>query len=108
MGFFIIIIIFTFIAAYFINIFSLKDNKSFKKDKDEIFKNSEIIFLPHAIERIIQRDISQEEVKSMILSQDSHAESEKNGRVLISNGEISVICKFEGKKIKVITVYLNK
>ena len=107
MGFLIIILIITFILAYFLNIFSSKEKQSFKKIDDEFLKKAEIIFLPHAIERIIQRDISQEEVRKIIFSKNSHAEAEKNGRVILSNGEISIICKFEGNKIKVITVYLN-
>lgn len=107
MSFLIIILIITFILAYFLNIFSSKEKNLSRKNDDDTIKNTEIIFLPHAIERIIQREISQEKVRDIILSKKSHAETEKNGRVILSNGEISVICKFEGNKIRVITVYLN-
>ncbi|MDK2952506.1 MAG: hypothetical protein PWQ77_2171 [Kosmotogales bacterium] len=106
MGYIFIILIFTCLIAIIIK--NISSNEKSKEEQDRsFFENLEISFTPHAAERLIEREITKEEVEKIINSRNTVAKPEKTGRIVLSNEDISVVCMIQGKKITIITVYIN-
>ncbi|WP_448376860.1 hypothetical protein [Fervidobacterium sp.] len=67
--------------------------------------NKDLILTPHVYERMLERNITLEQLVNMLESKDSMAIMQKNFRLKITNGEISAILQLSGKVLYAITVF---
>ncbi len=67
--------------------------------------NKELILTPHVYERMLERNITLEQLLDMLESKDSMAIMQTNFRIKITNGEISAILQLSGKVLYAITVF---
>lgn len=64
-----------------------------------------VLLTPHSFERMVERDITIDEVKSLLESKESQAIFQKNGNIRITNGYISAILRLSGSILYLVTVY---
>ncbi|MGB9790320.1 EamA family transporter [Thermotoga caldifontis] len=64
----------------------------------------DLLLTPHAYERMIERNVSFEELKELLESKSSRAFMQKNGRIKISNGSIEAVLQPSGKVLYLVTV----
>ncbi|WP_448375602.1 hypothetical protein [Fervidobacterium sp.] len=67
--------------------------------------NKDLILTPHVYERMLERNITLEQLVNMLESKDSMAIMQKNFRLKITNGEISAILQLSGRVLYAITVF---
>ena len=67
--------------------------------------NKDLILTPHVYERMLERNITLEQLINMLESKDSMAIMQTNFRLKITNGEISAILQLSGKVLYAITVF---
>ncbi|MGQ9856187.1 MAG: hypothetical protein ACUVQF_05575 [Fervidobacterium sp.] len=65
----------------------------------------EALLTPHVYERMIEREITFEELIDMLESKDSMAVVQKNFRIKVTNGNISAILQLSGSVLYIITVF---
>ncbi len=61
----------------------------------------------HAVQRMEERDISQEKVEKIVQDPASKAFAQSGGRLRITDGELTVIAKLSGRKIVIMTVFYD-
>lgn len=64
-----------------------------------------VLLTPHSFERMVERNITIEEIKNLLESRHSQAIFQKNGNIRITNGYISAILKLSGSVLYLVTVY---
>jgi hypothetical protein len=61
----------------------------------------------HAVQRMEERDVSQERVEELLKDSCSKGFVQSGGRIRVTDGELTVIAKVAGKKIVIMTVFYN-
>jgi len=79
-----------------------------KTDNREFLEIEEIVFSPHAIQRIHERGISEETVLEIVNNKNSMVNYRFGNRFSLTNGEITVVLSKHLEKLIVVTVYWNK
>lgn len=71
-------------------------------------ETEEIVFSPHAVQRMQERDIPEDFIKNIINDKNSIVSYKFGNRFSLTNGEITVVLSRQFDKLVVITVYWNK
>jgi len=78
------------------------------QDKKEFLEIKEIVFSPHAMQRIHERGISEKEVLEIINSESSIVKYRFGNRFSLTNGEMTVVLSNQLDKLVIVTVYWNR
>lgn len=65
----------------------------------------EFVYDIHAIQRALERDIAEEDMKNLINGRDTVCERQMNGRFRLSSGELTMIVGYENGLMRIITVF---
>lgn len=66
-----------------------------------------VLLMPHTFERMIERHITVEELVDLLKSKHSEALFQKNGRIKITNGQITAVVQLSLGTAYVVTVFRN-
>lgn len=78
------------------------------KDRREFLNVKEIVFSPHAIQRIHERGISEEEVLKIVNDRNSIVKYRFGNRFSLTDGKMTVVLSNQLDKLVIITVYWNR
>ncbi|MFN3284044.1 MAG: hypothetical protein ACK40Q_07420 [Pseudothermotoga sp.] len=68
----------------------------------------DLLLTPHAFERMMERGIELKELVELLESRNCEATIQYNGRIRITNGEITTILQLSGSVLYLVTVYKEK
>lgn len=65
----------------------------------------DLLLTPHAFERMMERGIELKELVDFLESRNCEATIQYNGRIRITNGEITTVLQLSGSVLYLVTVY---
>lgn len=68
----------------------------------------DLLLTPHAFERMSERGIELEQLVELLESKEAEAAIQYNGRIRITDGEITAVLKLSGSVLYLVTVYKEK
>lgn len=101
MWFLIAIVLATFLTALIVKS-RQSDRPVDTSAEDNVFEYS-----VHAIQRMEERDVSQERVEALLKDSSSKGFVQSGGRIRVTDGELTVIASVTGKKIVIKTVFYD-
>ncbi len=102
------IMVMTLVAMFLY--FVLRIGQKNEKEPEKIYIKTlgkNLYLRPHATQRIFERGISIESLKTMLESPESKAEIQKNGRIRITNEKITAILQLNGDDLSLVTTFRN-
>lgn len=70
--------------------------------------NRELLLMPHAFERMVERGISLDELIEMLESPTSSAMMGRQGRIRVTDGKLTAILQLAGRELYLVTTYRNR
>jgi len=81
-----------------------KGDKSYYSE----FLGTNLIYNIHAIERSIERSITEEEILNLVENKNTYCIRQPNGRFRLESDDITVILQYDNGNMRIVTVFLHK
>ncbi|HAA86353.1 MAG TPA: hypothetical protein DCE14_08435 [Kosmotogaceae bacterium] len=105
MWFLIAIVLATFLTALIVK--SRQSDRPVDTSAKDTVEDTVFEYSVHAIQRMEERDVSQERVEALLKDSSSKGFVQSGGRIRVTDGELTVIASVTGKKIVIKTVFYN-